>query len=150
MILERTTLIPAPLPDVFAFFSDPSNLGRITPPEMRFRITRGPSRPLQENDIIEYAIRVAGVPVKWRTRITLWRPNEAFADLQERGPYRFWLHTHTFREIPSGVEMHDHVQYELPLGMLGRIAAGWFVARQLRHVFDYRGEVIRRYFTKSP
>nr|MDQ3280020.1 TIGR01777 family protein [Acidobacteriota bacterium] len=80
---ERTTRIAAPLAAVFDFFSAPRNLGRITPPEMGFRIVEGPDRRLREGDRIRYRIRVMGVPMSWTTRITLWREGEAFADLQE-------------------------------------------------------------------
>jgi ligand-binding SRPBCC domain-containing protein len=146
VIFERTTILNATLEDVFAFFSDPANLGRITPPAMGFRILQSPGRALREGDTIDYSIRVAGFPLKWRTRITMWRPNEAFADLQERGPYRRWLHTHSFRKIDGGVEMHDRVEYELPLGRVGQLFAGWFVKRQLKAIFDYREQIIGSLF----
>jgi ligand-binding SRPBCC domain-containing protein len=147
LVLERTTQIHASLPEVFQFFSAPANLGTITPPKLRFRIVAAPSRRLREDDRIEYRIRIFGVlPAGWTTRICMWRENEAFADVQERGPYRFWLHTHTFRDTPDGVEMHDRVEYELPFGWLGRLFGGWLVSHELRAIFDYREAVIRRVF----
>jgi ligand-binding SRPBCC domain-containing protein len=145
-VLERTTFIRAPLAEVFEFFSSPENLGRITPPAMGFRITNGPGRRIREGDRIDYVIRVAGVPMRWRTRITQWQEGELFADLQERGPYRYWHHVHRFRAAADGVEMHDRVEYELPLGWLGRLFGGWLVRRQLKQIFDYRAEVITRLF----
>ena len=141
-LLERTTFIDAPLPAVFDFFSLHENLQRITPPRMRFRITSSPGPRLREGDRIEYALRVFGLPMRWTTRITLWRENEVFADLQERGPYRYWLHTHTFRAKDGGVEMHDRVEYELPFGFLGRVLGAWVVRRQLEEIFDYRAKVL--------
>ena len=146
MRFERTTFIAAPVKRVFEFFEAPENLARITPPEMRFRIIDGPARNLREGDRIRYALRVFGLPIRWTTHITIWRDGEVFADLQERGPYRYWLHTHTFREVPGGVEMHDAVEYELPLGFLGRLVAGRLVARQLERIFDHRAKVIREVF----
>jgi hypothetical protein len=144
---ERTTRIDAPLAGVFEFFSAPANLARITPPEMGFRIVSGPDRPLREGDRIEYSIRVFGIPLRWTTLITLWRDGEAFADLQERGPYRYWLHTHTFRKVDGAVEMHDLVEYELPFGLLGRIFGGRLVARQLEKIFEHRARVITDVFS---
>jgi ligand-binding SRPBCC domain-containing protein len=135
---EQTTLLAAPLDEVFRFFSAPQNLAVLTPPKMRFRITDGPDRPLREGDRIDYEIRILGIPLQWRTRITAWRENEMFADLQERGPYKLWLHTHTFRAVPGGVEMHDRVDYELPFGWLGRLVAGWWVEREIRGIFAFR------------
>lgn len=132
--------------EVFDFFSAPENLGRITPPAMRFRILQGPGRRLREGDRIEYSIRVMGLPVRWTTRIVLWREGEVFADLQERGPYRHWLHTHSFREVPGGVEMVDVVEYELPFGVMGSLFGGWLVRRQLDAIFAFRGKVVRSIF----
>jgi hypothetical protein len=143
---ERTTFIAAPAARVFEFFAAPANLARITPPRMRFRILGGPARNLRQDDRIRYALRVFGLPVRWTTRITIWRDGEVFADLQERGPYRYWLHTHTFREVAGGVEMHDEVEYELPFGLLGDLVAGRLVARQLAEIFDYRARVIAEVF----
>ena len=146
--LERTTTIAAPLAEVFAFFAAPENLGRITPPSMRFRILSGPGRTLREGDRIRYSIRVMGFPVQWTTVIVFWRENDAFADLQERGPYRYWHHTHAFREVADGVEMHDLVEYELPFGALGDLFGGWLVRKQLRAIFDYRASVISALFAR--
>jgi ligand-binding SRPBCC domain-containing protein len=143
---ERTTFIAAPVARVFEFFAAPENLGRITPARMRFRILEGPARNLRQDDRIRYAMRVFGLPIRWTTRITVWRDGEVFADLQERGPYRHWLHTHTFREVPGGVEMHDSVEYELPFGLLGDLVAGRLVARQLEQIFDHRARVIGEVF----
>ena len=142
MIFERTTILPAPLPRVFEFFSEPENLARITPPSTRFRIVAGPRRRLREGDRIEYALRVFGLPFRWASRIEAWRENESFTDVQERGPYKSWRHTHTFREAAGGVEMHDVVEYELPFGWLGRAAAGWLVRRELEKIFEYRGHAV--------
>lgn len=151
MIYERTTILDAPLVEVFDFFAQPGNLARITPPKMRFRVVDAPPRAIRQGDRLEYRMRVAGFfPITWVSRITVWRENEAFADAQERGPYKSWLHTHTFRVLDDGrVAMHDRVDYELPLGWLGRVAAGWWVARLLAEVFAYRGEVIADYFLRK-
>ena len=149
MILERITTVDAPLEEVFRFFSDPRNLGKITPPAMGFNILAAPDRALRVGDRIEYRIKVLGMPLRWVTRITSWRQNESFSDFQEKGPYRRWLHTHTFRASGNGVEMHDRVEYELPLGWVGELAAGWFIRRQLRGIFDYRAEAIHAAFGRK-
>lgn len=145
-VLERTTQIAAPLSDVFDFFSAPGNLARITPPGMGFRITSGPDRRLREGDRIHYRIRILGVPLRWTTHITLWREGEAFADFQERGPYRYWQHTHTFKQVNGTVEMHDRVEYELPFGFLGRLLGAPLVRKQLDAIFAYRSKVITEIF----
>lgn len=145
-LLERSTLIPAPLSRVFPFFADPGNLALITPPGMGFRIVSAPDRPIRGGDRIEYRIRILGVPLRWVTHITFVEEGRGFADEQERGPYRSWLHTHTFEETPAGVLMRDRVQYQMPLGPLGTLAHALYVGRQLRRIFDYRAQVIREIF----
>lgn len=142
--LGRTTFIAAPLTRVFDFFGAHENLGRITPPRMHFRIISGPSGRLQQGDRIEYALRVFGIPMRWRTRITVWREGEVFADLQERGPYKYWLHAHRFRAVEGGVEMHDDIDYELPMGWLGERIAGRLVRRELDRIFDFRAAAVRK------
>lgn len=147
MILERTTIIEAPAETVWAFFSDPANLAKITPPSMGFEIVSSPGRELEAGDRIDYRIRIAGLPVRWRTLISDWDPPRSFTDEQEKGPYRRWIHRHTFQPMGDGkVLVTDRVDYELPLGIIGRLAGGLFVRRQLRRIFDYRTEIIRREF----
>lgn len=148
MIFERTTIVPAPLPRVFDFFAQPESLARITPPSTRFRIVAGPSRRLREGDRIEYALRVFGLPFRWASRIEAWREGESFADVQERGPYKSWRHTHSFRTVAEGTEMHDRVEYEMPFGSLGRFVAGRLVARKLDTIFDYRTQAVIDAFSR--
>lgn len=145
-VFERATLIRAPLDRVFEFFSAPENLARITPPSLGFRIIDAPWRPIEQGDRISYTIRVAGVALEWLTHISRWDPPKSFVDEQERGPYRQWVHTHTFTPTAEGVRMHDHVVYELPFGILGRTFGGWLVRRQVRAIFDYRAEAIEAIF----
>ncbi len=147
-VLERTTFVPASLGEVFAFFSDPQNLARITPPSMGFVILDAPQRGLRAGDLIDYRILVFGLPLRWRTRIESWAENESFSDLQMRGPYRYWLHTHTFHTAGAGTEMHDRVEYALPMGSIGRLAAGWLIRRQLKAIFDFRAEAIGRIYAR--
>lgn len=143
MILERVTTIEAPLESVWEFFSNPENLARITPPSLGFQIVSSPRRPIRAGDRIDYRIRVAGIPLAWRTLITECDPPRAFTDVQEKGPYRRWEHRHTFEPLDGGlVRMTDRVDYELPLGALGRIAGGFWVRRQLRQIFDHRARVV--------
>jgi ligand-binding SRPBCC domain-containing protein len=149
MQLPRTTHIPADISTVFPFFAEPANLGRITPPQMRFRIVRSPGRTLRAGDRIEYTIRVAGVPLTWVTLITEWIENVRFVDVQERGPYAKWEHTHAFEVVSGGVKMTDAVEFDMPLGPIGGFFCGWFVRRQLAAIFDYRERVICEIFRES-
>ena len=146
MIFERTTFIRSTPREVFAFFSRPENLATITPPSLGFVIRELPEGGIREGAKIVYRIRVAGVPLRWVTNIAKWEPERMFVDEQLSGPYRKWIHTHTFTARDGGVEMHDRVEYELPFGVLGRIAGGWFVRRQVDQIFDYRAAKIAELF----
>lgn len=146
MRLDRTTFVAGSIDEVFAFFSDPKNLALITPPGMGFQILEAPDRGLRRDDRIRYRIRVLGIPLQWTTHITEWSDGRFFTDVQEKGPYKKWIHTHEFRAEGSGVMMIDRVDYELPLGVVGQIFGGWLVRRQLDAIFDYRQKMIQQRF----
>ncbi|GAC1439027.1 MAG: SRPBCC family protein [Thermoanaerobaculia bacterium] len=145
-VLECETFVPAPRSKVFAFFGDPGNLARITPSTLGFETVEAPDRTLRSGDRIRYRIRLLGIPVPWTSRITEWVEGIRFVDEQERGPYRRWRHEHVLRDSDGGTLMTDHVEYELPFGILGRTFGGWWVRRNLRHIFDHRARVIREIF----
>lgn len=145
-VLERRSIVHASLPEVFAFFSDPRNLARLTPPSLRFRIVEAPPGTLRAGDRIRYTIRLLGLPVGWTTRIATWDEGRGFSDVQEKGPYRSWRHGHAFRAVPGGVEMSDRVEYALPGRALGRIAHALWIRRQLRAIFDFREKAIGEIF----
>lgn len=152
--LATWTRLKGPPADVFPFFADAGNLARITPPELGFRIVTPLPLHMGEGTEIEYRLRLFGVPFGWRTRIAEWDPPHGFADVQLEGPYALWHHTHIFEGVRSGpgpdggadhggTLMTDRVRFRLPLGRLGAPALP-LVKLQLRRIFGYRGEAIRR------
>ncbi len=144
--LTRTQLIPRPLAEVFAFFSDAKNLEAITPPHLRFRIETPLPIEMRAGARIDYALSLSGLPIRWRTRITSWQPGVSFVDEQEQGPYALWRHTHEFEAVGSATRMRDDVEYRLPFGPLGSLAHTLWVKRQLRQIFDYREAATTRMF----
>lgn len=140
--------IPATIDDVWAFFSVPANLNRITPPDMRFRITSGNGdREIHEGMVLTYTlVPLLMLPVAWRGEITKVSRPDGFEDRQVAGPYEAWLHRHLFRVIEGGVEMTDIVSYSLPLGPFGDLADALFVGNRLDEVFEYRRREIERIF----
>jgi ligand-binding SRPBCC domain-containing protein len=145
-LLEREQWIPASLERVSAFFADAANLDALTPPWLRFRILSPLPIEMRSDARIDYQLRLAGVPVRWRTRIAKWDPPHVFVDVQERGPYALWEHTHRFRGLGDGVLMADEVRYALPLGPFGALAHVAGVKASLAAIFDYRFERIREHF----
>jgi ligand-binding SRPBCC domain-containing protein len=147
--LRREMWVPQPLPAVFEFFSRADNLERITPPWMQFRIlTPGPI-DMKEGAIIAYALRVRGIPLRWLTQIERWNPPLEFIDVQAKGPYKLWRHTHRFSELQGGTSIVDVVDYALPFGVLGRLVHRIQVAPDLSHIFDFRAQRVQSLLSSS-
>ena len=143
-VLRMSLQLPVARDRVFAFFSDAQNLGRITPPEIGFSIQTPLPIVMREGTLIDYTIRLHGLPMRWRTRIERWVPNEMFVDVQLRGPYARWIHRHTFSDDGrGGTVIADEVRYALPLWPFGELAHP-IVRMQLRRIFSHRTESVRR------
>ena len=136
--LHREQLVRRPRAEVFAFFSDASNLEAITPDSLRLRILTPTPIAMREGTEIDYQLSLFGLPFRWRSRIDVWEPGSRFVDVQVRGPYRLWHHTHEFAEAPEGTLVRDTVRYELPLGPLGELAHALLVRRQVEGIFAHR------------
>jgi len=138
--LTREQRLPGAPEDVFPFFAAARNLEAITPPWLRFRVVTPEPIAMEAGALIAYRLRLHGVPVRWLTRIAAWEPGVRFVDVQVRGPYRLWHHTHEFASDPRDpgmTLMRDTVRWALPLGILGAPALP-FVRRDLRRIFDHR------------
>src|SRR4051794_6363525 len=114
--LAREQFLPVPPAEAFGFFADASNLEAITPPWLGFRIVTPGAIAMAPGTLIEYRLRLHRAPLRWLTRIEDWEPGERFVDVQVRGPYALWHHTHTFERQAEGTLMRDMVRYALPLG----------------------------------
>ena len=142
-VLERQQRIERPLAEVFPFYADAANLERITPPWLGFEVTTPRPIEMEVGALIEYRLRLHGVPVRWRTRIEAWEPPHRFVDAQLSGPYALWHHTHWFRADGEGATvLGDRVRYALPLGLAGEAARALFVRRDLERIFDYRRDSV--------
>ncbi len=133
--LFRSTHIDRPLDEVFEFFADAGNLEALTPPWLSFEILTPRPLTMAVGTLIDYRIRLRGLPMRWRSEITVWEPPHRFVDEQLRGPYRRWSHLHRFRERDGGTDVIDDVEYAVWGGaLIERV----FVRRDLRRIFDYR------------
>jgi len=140
--LHREQWIPKPVAEVFSFFCEAGNLDRITPLWLNFRVLRQTERELRVGTCIFYKLAWHSVPLAWTSRIEEWRPPTRFVDLQIKGPYKLWRHTHRFEDRDGGTLMADTVRYALPFGALGDLCAGWLVRRDVERIFDYRAKAI--------
>jgi uncharacterized protein len=144
--LQFEQWIPASIKEVFSFFSNASNLEKLTPGWLNFRILSQSTPQIQAGTLIEYQLKLHGIPFTWKTLIEEWIPEKQFVDTQLKGPYSLWHHTHTFEEKDGGVLMIDKIRYQVPLGILGHLVAGNYVKKDITRIFDYRKEVITKVF----
>ena len=140
--LEREQVVARPHDEVFAFFAQARNLERITPPWLRFEVLTPEPIEMRTGTVIDYRLRLHGLPLRWTARIEEWEDGRAFVDRQIRGPYRLWHHRHEFQPHPDGTIVRDHVHYALPGSLLGDAAHALLVRRDLRQIFDYRAAAV--------
>jgi ligand-binding SRPBCC domain-containing protein len=143
-VLERSHHLPLPVQTVFPFYADARNLEAITPPWLRFRVLTTGTIEMRAGTLIEYRLRLHGLSVRWLTRISEWVPGERFVDVQVRGPYRLWHHSHLFERDGDGTLIRDRVRYRLPFEPLGAAAHLLLVRRELARIFDYRQAAVER------
>jgi len=148
--LTRSTVVHRPLQEVFAFFSAAENLEILTPPELQFEILTPLPIVMNVGTLIEYRIRLHGIPFHWLTEITVWEPGKIFVDVQKKGPYKKWVHTHTFREDGDRTIVEDEVVYAVPGGFLSPLVHKAFVGPRVARIFDYREAAIQAYFRGAP
>ena len=137
--------LPLARDQVFAFFAEASNLERITPPELGFEMVTSQPIHLSEGTRIDYRLHLFGIPFSWQSEIQRWDPPEVFVDVQRRGPYKHWVHTHRFRENHGTTTIEDEVRYALPYTPLGELVYP-LVRLQLYRIFRYRQRAIQLYF----
>ena len=141
--LDQEQWLPRPRAEVFPFFGDAANLEKITPPWLSFQTLTPSPIAMQAGTLIDYRIKLHGIPMRWRTEIAVWEPPVRFVDRQLKGPYRQWIHTHTFEERDGGTLCRDHVEYAVPFGAL---VNRFFVRANVEAIFRYRREVLLKRF----
>jgi ligand-binding SRPBCC domain-containing protein len=138
--------LPRPIGEVFPFFGDARNLEVITPPWLRFKVLTPGEIVMRPGAIIDYRLKLRGLPLAWRSEITAWEPPHRFVDEQRKGPYSLWVHEHRFSERDGGTSAEDIVKYAVPGGgLLHRL----FVKRDVEKIFDYRATKLKELFPEE-
>jgi ligand-binding SRPBCC domain-containing protein len=140
---EMEQWLPRPRVEVFPFFADAANLQAITPPWLDFKVVTPGPLSMRSGALIDYRLKLRGIPIGWRTEISVWEPPFRFVDRQLKGPYRQWIHEHTFEEKDGGTRCRDVVDYAVPGGAL---VNRFFVRRDVETIFAYRRERLAQLF----
>ncbi len=144
--LAARQYINAPLAKVVDFYADAQNLEKITPPWLNFKVLNLSSEKIEEGTLINYRLKLYGIPFKWQSKIKGWKMPSQFTDVQVKGPYSLWHHTHRFEQIGEGTLVTDIVRYRAPFGRLGRLMANFFIAKEVEKIFQYRKSAGLKYF----
>lgn len=148
-VLEKTTQINKPLAEVFEFFSKAENLNKITPSEVYFKILTPLPIPMAKGTLIDYRIKLNGIPFKWKTEISEWNPPFKFADQQLKGPYSKWYHEHIFEEKNGITIMTDRVTYLSKGWILAPFLHWLFVDKKVKEIFEFREIELMKIFEKG-
>ena len=140
---KKTIWLPQPRAKVFEFFSNPGNLDRLTPAWLHFATVTPASSKMNQGALLDYRLRIHGIPVCWQSEIAVWEPPRRFVDRQTKGPYSLWIHEHTFEERDNGTLVGDNVEYAVPGG---RIVQKFLVAPDIERIFDYRHKILDELF----
>jgi ligand-binding SRPBCC domain-containing protein len=141
--LEATQFLPQPRDRVFSFFSDALELEKLTPPWLKFSVLTPLPIPIAAGTVIDYRLKLHGIPIRWQSLISSWEPPSRFVDRQVRGPYRRWNHEHTFESVDGGTLCRDIVDYDV-IG--GRLVHALFVRPELLKIFAFRHEKLSALF----
>ena len=142
-ILHAECIVPRAIEEVFPFFADARNLEQLTPTWLKFQIITPEPIDLRKGQIIDYRLRVHGLPLRWQSEITAWEPMSRFIDEARRSPYKFWNHEHLFESCEQGTRVIDIVHYGVPGGAI----VHWLsVRRDIEKIFAYRQKVLAEVF----
>jgi ligand-binding SRPBCC domain-containing protein len=145
--LAASQFLPQPREALFAFFADATQLETITPPSLKFSVLTPTPIVLEAGTLIDYRLRLWGIPLRWQSRIEVWEPPLRFVDVQTRGPYRRWRHEHVLEESPGGTLCRDLVDYAVPGGwLIDRL----LVRRDVRAIFAFRQQKLAELFASPP
>ena len=142
-VFEKSQRVELPLEEAFAFYGDGANLEPLTPPWLHYEVIAPKPLTLRQGTLLEYRLKLHRVPIHWKTLIETWEPPLRFVDIQAKGPYSLWEHTHLFEaDGPAATVIHDRVRYAIPFGPLGALAHRLFVRRDLERIFEFRSNAV--------
>lgn len=146
---ESSQSFPRPLAEVFEFFSVPANLTKVSPPDLHMKLVDGPDRLAQGARFTIHGRRW-GIPQTIVSEVTRFDPPREFTDVQVKGPFGRWEHTHRFEEVNGGCTVHDRIDFEPPRGLVGLVLNAAAIEKDLHWVFEFRRAKLEELFGKMP
>jgi len=144
--LRKSIWLPQSRAKVFEFFSNPANLDRLTPAWLNFAILTPATSQIKQGALLDYRLRIRGIPIRWQSEVAVWDPPRRFIDRQTKGPYSLWIHEHTFEERDNGTVVGDNVEYAVPGGS---IVQKLLVAPDIERIFNYRHKILEELFNPA-
>jgi len=144
-VFASSQQVRRPIAAVFEFFRDPTNLVKLSPPELHMELVKAPAL-IELGSRIELKGRRWGIPQRMVSEITAFEEPILFTDTQREGPLRKWIHTHRFESVAGGTTISDRIEYEPPGGMLGLLVTAGWVERDLKWIFEYRTQKLIELF----
>lgn len=144
--LRKSVWLAQPRAKVFEFFTNPGNLDRLTPAWLNFAILTPATSQIKQGALLDYRLRIRGMPIRWQSEIAVWEPPRHFVDRQTKGPYSLWIHEHTFEDRDNGTLVGDNVEYAVPGGI---IVQKLLVAPDLERIFNYRHKILVELFNTA-
>jgi uncharacterized protein (TIGR01777 family) len=142
--LQMEQWVPQSKNKTFDFFKEATNLEKLTPDTLKFKVLNQTTKDIQEGTKLDYRLSLHGIPLRWQSQITDWQPNSKFSDIQLKGPYSYWYHTHEFIEKEGGTLVRDKVRYRVPFGIPGDVVAGKWIKKDLETIFKHRQKTIEK------
>ncbi|PIR00080.1 MAG: TIGR01777 family protein [Nitrospinae bacterium CG11_big_fil_rev_8_21_14_0_20_45_15] len=140
--IELEQWVPQSIEKTFEFFKEAKNLEKLTPEFLKFKVLKQSTKSLEEGTKINYRLSLHGIPIHWQSEIIGWEPNHKFSDVQVKGPYGYWHHTHEFEKKNGGTLIKDRILYQAPFGIAGDLLAGSFIRKDLEAIFNYRCKAV--------
>jgi ligand-binding SRPBCC domain-containing protein len=126
-----------------------TNLLKISPPEANLQIFYAPEK-LEQGAMVGLFVKIGPLTTTMENEIVELDPPHKMVDRQIGGYFAKWTHTHLFEEITATkTKLTDIVEYELPLGLLGRIVAGAIVRQKIEEIFQHRAEKTKELIENS-
>ncbi len=141
-VFEHSFMVKATLHEVAVFHDDPVSLSAITPPPVRVTIQRF-DKPVRAGSRVIFRLSVGPFGVTWNGTIAEYVDQKYFRDVQNRGPFGAWSHTHAFAAEAKGTRVSDRVEYEPPFGLVGKLLDPILVKPSLAYMFGYRSRKTR-------